>query len=113
MTLRLRSDITAGAIRKGASAHGAFVTVLRHGHDEAGILHIVWRQAGKVSVWSEATAPDGTRGWRCRGDGVSDADADALLEKEARFDPDLWIIEIDGDCPKESLPGEFFPLETK
>ncbi|MEM9234702.1 MAG: DUF1491 family protein [Pseudomonadota bacterium] len=108
MTDRLKSELTVGAIHRSASAHGAFVTILHKGHREAGMIHLYWRHRGVVTVWSEASGPDGTRGWRCRVLEVSDHEASTILEREKAFDPDLWVVEIDGDVPKESLPGTFF-----
>jgi hypothetical protein len=42
--------------------------------------------------------------------GVADEEAiTARLDKEARFDPDLWVVEIEaGGAEKE----EFFPVTT-
>lgn len=108
MTIRLRSDLTVSAIRKAASAHGAFCTILRHGHDEAGMIHLVWRMGDAVCVWSEAGDAGGQRGWRLRKSGASEEESESLLEKERSFDPDLWVVELEGAIPREALPGEFF-----
>jgi hypothetical protein len=33
----------------------------------------------------------------------------ARLDKEIRFDPDLWVVEIEAGWPED---GEFFPVRT-
>ena len=108
MTARLRSDFQVSAIRQAAKAHGAFCTILKHGHDEAGMIHLVWRKGGSVSVWSESSGEGGARGWRLRASDVTEEAADTMLEKEKKFDPDLWVVELDGDVPRDALPGDFF-----
>lgn len=92
-------------IRRAAESQGAFVTILHRGHEEAGTIHVIFRQAVELSLWCEATASTGERGWRCRKDKGIEADIMEICEKERRFDPDLWIIEIDGVASTSLLPG--------
>lgn len=106
MTPRLRSDVIVAALRRAAESRGAFVTVIARGHEEAGMVHVVIRQRGKASLWSEASAPDGSRGWRCRLADTDEREVDEACTKERGFDPDLWIIEVEGDITPDILPGE-------
>ena len=106
MTLRLRSDVMVSALRRAAEGQGAFVTVVSRGHEEAGMVHVVIRQGGKASLWSEGSAADGARGWRCRLADAEARDVDEICAQERRFDPDLWIVEVEGDVTPAILPGD-------
>jgi hypothetical protein len=48
-------------------------------------------------VYAGATAPDGEPAWlRALGDkAVPEKDADAYLARQATYDPDLWVLEIE------------------
>lgn len=95
-----------GAIRRTAEARGAFVVVLAHGHDEAGTVHVLLRGPEGVSLWSEAAAPGGERGWRARHRQASEEVVEATCRKERDFDPDLWLLEVEGEVTAaDLLPG--------
>ena len=83
--------------------------VTRRGDSDAGaILLKLNRLSDGVEVLSQVRDPDGKRAWM-RGTGdtlVSDADANAYIEKQTRYDPDLWVLEIED-------PKEQFEIEGK
>ena len=76
--------------------------VTRRGDSDAGaVLLKLNRLSAGVEVLTQVRDPEGQRAWM-RGTGetlVSDAIADAYIEKQARYDPDLWVLEIED--PKE------------
>ncbi|MCB2112828.1 MAG: DUF1491 family protein [Parvularculaceae bacterium] len=94
---RIKSEIRAAAILRRAHAAGAFAVVSRRGDPDAGAVAVkVYVGAGRARVYVEARDEDGRAIWREPFDGAADECAiDAYLEKERRFDSDLWILEIE------------------
>lgn len=99
--LRLKTSIWVAAyIRRCAVEHVPAV-VARHGDDDAGAIFIrISRLDGTGLLLSPAPAGlDGAeteRRWVGGGAaGLGEADIDVRLATETRFDPDLWIIEVE------------------
>ena len=72
-----------------ADAAGGGGAVLRRGDPVAGAILVVARaRDGGVVVWAREAD-----GWRTVVAG-DDARVDAHIQKQARYDPDLWVIEL-------------------
>ena len=97
MTLRLKSGIFVRALIRRAEVEGAQAFVVRKGSEEAGAIYIkVSRLDGTCTVLNQAVAGEGERVWaRPLGEGIDDAKASAYFERQIKFDPDLWIVEIE------------------
>lgn len=100
--MRLRSDIWVKAYIRGCSVKGVMAVVVRHGDDDAGAIFIkINRLDGTASLYGPAPAglddAGSERQWvRTIDDPVTrEADVDARLHREAEFDSDLWIIEVE------------------
>lgn len=100
--MRLKSEIWVKAYLRRCAVNGASGVVARHGDDDAGAIFIkVIRQDMLAAVYSPAPAGlddvDVGRRWVSRFDDgfVPESEAEALLKREANFDRDLWIIEIE------------------
>ena len=95
---RIKTKIRVQAWLKRCAAEGFMATVVRKGDPEAGALFIkVNRFLVGCEVFSGATAPDGQPAW-LRGTGsspVPEADADAYLNRQFKYDSDIWILEIE------------------
>ena len=77
---------------------GIFATVVRSGDDDAGAVYLKINRLGPgFSILALARELDGSLKWRSRtGDEpVPEADADTVLERERRIDPDIWVVEIE------------------
>lgn len=107
MTARLRSDIQVSALQRQVEARGLVLTVLSHGHDEGGLLFVKWVEGREAKVFAEGRVGDG-RGWLTRRDACPERDADAFLESERAFDPDLWVLEVLG--PFGAAEDILYPL---
>lgn len=96
---RLRSDFWIAALRRRAEAAGAFVAVARRGATEAGtIFLVVDRLDGTLDLYGPAPQTEVDAGERLFSRLVAGADRAAVherLDREARFDSDLWVIDID------------------
>jgi hypothetical protein len=99
---RLRTDIWVAALCRRAEAAGAYVTIARHGADEAGAVFVlVDRRDGRFDLYGPAPQSvfdekhAGERLFMLMKGGSSEAEASARMEQEVRFDPDLWLIGIE------------------
>jgi hypothetical protein len=95
--LLLSTDLWAGALIRRAELEGAFATVVRKGDARAGtvLVKVVNRRAGEARLYSEAYRGEGERVWMQPLPSTDEAELDAYVERQARIDPDLWLIEID------------------
>lgn len=93
----LPTDVWAGALIRRAEQGGAFAMVLRKGDARAGtvLVKVLDRRDRSVRLYAEAFRGDGERVWMQPVRIETEADVDAYVEKQARIDPDLWLVEID------------------
>ncbi len=84
------------ALRLG-NASGRFGAVLRRGDADAGGVLVVLRGRDGLSVLSQMRTAEGAMGWlRATGPAAVDQTAaDAYVERQLRFDPDLWVLEFE------------------
>jgi hypothetical protein len=94
---RLKTGIFVQALIRRAQAAGASVYVARRGAEEAGALYLkLARPDRSCTVLSQARRGEGELVWmRPLGESSDEAAAAKYFEKQIRFDPDLWIIEIE------------------
>jgi len=110
---RLKTGLRAQAWLRRCTAQGLMSTVVRKGDPEAGALFIkLNRLEGGCTVFSGATAPDGQPAWlRATGpDLVPEAEADQYLARQIKYDPDLWIIEIEDPKAEFVMDGIILDL---
>ena len=94
----LSTDLWAGALIRRAELGGAFATVVRKGDARAGtvLVKVIDRRAGVARLYAEAFGGrDGERVWMQPVASHEEAELDAYVERQARIDPDLWLIEIE------------------
>jgi hypothetical protein len=103
--MRLKSGIWVAAYLRRCDVEGVFAAVRRRGAEEAGAIFIkINRLDGTGTLYGPApqavfdevrpadrmfTAVIG------REPAAADVDLEARLAKEIRFDPDLWIVEVE------------------
>lgn len=94
---RLVASVWVSALLRRAASEGAFATVLRRGDPVAGAVAVVLRpQAGPSSVLARVAGPDGSR-WVEALAGADDAALEQWIARQARYDPDLWVVELLGE----------------
>jgi len=84
------------------------VAVVRRGDPDAGsILLKLLRREGKCLLLRRTTTDDGGQGWMAvGGDGeIPDEDAAAYVERETKWDRDLWLVEIEDYDERYELDG--------
>jgi hypothetical protein len=111
--MRLKSAIWVAAYLRRCNVEGVFAAVRQRGAEEAGAIFIkINRLDGTGTLYGPApqAAFDDARpaermftaalGQKAP---VPDADIEARLAKEIRFDPDVWIIEIEDRAGRNFL----------
>ena len=97
MEARVKSGIWVSMALRLADIAGRSGAVLRRGDaDSGGVLCVLRGREGFV-VLSQVRDAEGRAAWM-RGTGpapVDQAAADAYVERQVRYDPDLWVVEFD------------------
>jgi hypothetical protein len=111
--MRLRAEFWVKAYLRRCAGRGASAVVVRHGDDDAGAIFIkINRLDGICFVFGPAPAgfdsADSDRRWTPRGSagGMAESDADAMLAREAGFDSDMWLVEVEDRAGRHFLGDE-------
>jgi len=93
----LSTDIWVGALIRRAELGGAFAVVARKGDARAGavLVKVLNRTDGTARLYAEATRMDGERVWMQPQLTDQEPDLDRYIERAARIDPDIWVVEIE------------------
>lgn len=97
MIPRLKAGIFVRALIRRAEVAGAQAYVVRKGAEEAGAVVLkISRLDGTCMVLSQARRGEGELVWvKPIGDAADEEAARKYFDKQTRFDPDLWIVEIE------------------
>jgi hypothetical protein len=90
--------VEVAAILRSVSAAGGFATVVSKGEAERGALLLLVSSRGRhVTCLERVLAASGDYGWQRAGpaESASSTELRDFLAKRARFDPDMWAIELD------------------
>jgi hypothetical protein len=111
--MRLKSGIWVAAYLRRCQIEGAFAAVRRRGAEEAGaVFIIVNRLDGTATLYGPApqtvfdeAQPSDRMFSTVQGGAmpVPEADVEARLAREVRFDPDVWIIEVEDRAGRHFL----------
>ena len=91
---------------RAAEAVGGHGAVLRKGDPERGTLLLVLAsRGGPECVLERLLDPSGHYSWQKWGQdgGADSAKVSELLARRARFDPDLWALELDVADPERFI----------
>jgi hypothetical protein len=96
-TPRLKAGIFVRALIRRVQVEGASAFVIRSGAEEAGsIILKVAKLDGSVLVLNQARNARGELVWaQALGGWVDEARATQWCDKQVKFDPDVWIVEIE------------------
>lgn len=114
--MRVTSELWVSALTRSVFSAGGFATVLQRGSPEAGAIFIVMRdRLGRITLYvpasqtSYAEARPAERWFSLAVEDGEEADISARIERERRFDPDVWVVELEtAGEPAES----YFPVTT-
>lgn len=93
---RLKSAIYVQALIRRCETAGAAAYLLRRGSEEAGAVFIkLNRLDGTLTVLSPAQRGEERVWTRPLGDAADEPRCADYFAKQIRFDPDIWIVEIE------------------
>jgi hypothetical protein len=96
MVPKLKSEFYVQALIRRAQVGGADAYLVRRGAEEAGAIFLkVNRLDGRVMVLSPARRGEERVWTKPLGDEADEAKASAYFERQMKFDPDIWIVEIE------------------
>jgi hypothetical protein len=91
---RVQTDLLVGALIRRAEAEGGFAAVLHKGDPGAGSVLVLLRARGAEPIlYERLLEADGEYRWAATPSGS--AGVDDLVARRRRFDPDLWVVELD------------------
>ncbi|MGE0284131.1 MAG: DUF1491 family protein [Rhizobiaceae bacterium] len=99
--MRVTSEIWVSALVRRVFSMGGFAAIVQRGSPEAGAIYITTRnRLGEVELYAPApqTSYDTSKPEErlfSRIVGLDNEAIDARLAKERRFDPDVWIVELE------------------
>lgn len=101
--MRLKSDIFVSALVRRVFGLGGFAAVERKGAEEAGAIFIRQRfRDGLETLYAPAPQnffgeEDEGRKFEIRAERTEPDAVGEMLARELRFDPDLWLLELETD----------------
>lgn len=114
---RLTSTFFVAQLVRRVNGSGGFAAILKKGAEEAGAVHIAvrsrcgtlrfYRPAMQMSYDDETT---GGRLFQLDALTADDLALSAFVEREQRFDPDFWIVELEMQSDSTSLPFDVVTL---
>lgn len=115
--MRITSELWVSALMRRAFSAGGFAAVERRGSTEAGAIFVISRtRDGELTLFGpapQATYEDTRPHERLFAELVRASDPAAVSKKiasEERFDPDLWVVELEIEDPQ--LLAELVPVRT-
>ncbi|MEX0955421.1 MAG: DUF1491 family protein [Rhizobiaceae bacterium] len=114
--MRLTSEFWVSALTRRLQTEGGFAAVVRRGATEAGAVFLILRtRAGDLSLYGPAPQADYDEARPSERYfaplvriGLQE-DIDSKLEREMRFDPDVWIVELETE---EEALGRLIEIRT-
>jgi hypothetical protein len=109
--MRVTTDLWVSVLLRRVFSAGGFAAVVKRGAAEAGAVFVLARgRLGDVALFGPApqtsydSARPDDRFFSLLGAGDDAAAFDSRLEREKKFDPDIWVVEIEaGAIPVEEL----------
>ncbi|QMW22808.1 DUF1491 family protein [Sandaracinobacteroides saxicola] len=89
----LPSGLWVSGLMRRVQAAGGFATLIARGEAERGNILLLHRDAGGVRAWERV--PDVGSGHRWRVAAEDDESVTRFVARQQRFDPDLWVVELD------------------
>ena len=104
---RLAAGIWVAAYRKRLDLHGIACFVTRRGDETSGAVMVkLATMDGQAKLFQrEFDLMTDTREWRVLVEGA-EAEVDASARKQAGFDPDLWLLEVEDRQGRHLLDEE-------
>jgi hypothetical protein len=112
MMMRLKTALWVAAYLRRCQVEGLFGVVRRRGAEEAGAVFVrISRLDGTSDLFGPApqsafdAAPDAGRAFTpsLASQSATNADVEAYLARQIKFDPDVWIVEVEDRAGRNFL----------
>ena len=100
---RLPASLMVPALVRQVQQAGGFATVLVKGSSLGSALLLVTRDRGAPAAFERIPQLSGQPDWRLAARG--EAEVATFVARQQRFDPDLWVLELDIAAPERFVPG--------
>jgi hypothetical protein len=98
MEARLQSSVMVSALQRRAESEGGFAAVLAKGDSQAGAILVILAERGrKARIMERVLHSDDRYAWLDVSSQTveNEEETERFLARRRKFDPDLWIIELD------------------
>jgi hypothetical protein len=98
MEPRLRTSVLVNGLLRHAEAAGGFGAVLAKGDSTVGSVLVILSEKGrKARILERLLHHEGQYSWQDSGPEAlaNDVEAEKFLTRRRKYDPDLWILELD------------------
>ena len=104
MSTRLTAEFWIGAYLRRLQRFDIPAFITRRGDKTAGAILVKLNTLdGQASAWQRSyDLMSGERNWMVLIDG-SETDVDTAIAKQANFDPDLWVVEVEDRAGRHLL----------
>jgi hypothetical protein len=104
---RLASGIWISAYLARLQAAGIYAHIVHRGERTAGAVAVkLATMDGRASVFVRTLDGEGERVWTALLDAAPEAEADAAIGRQRRFDRDLWVVEVEDPRGRHLLDAE-------
>lgn len=103
--MNIPTDIWVAALVRRAGLEGAFAAVTRRGDARAGaVLVRVWNgRERRMDLYAEALDSEGRSIWIHPIAATEEGEIEAYVQRAARIDPDLWVVDIEDPAGRHFL----------
>lgn len=98
----LPASMMVSVLVRQVQSAGGFATILKKGSEWGSALVLVHRDGQNVSAWEKVPTLSGEPSWRRAAEGEK---VEGFIQSQARFDPDIWALELDIVDPARFVPG--------
>jgi hypothetical protein len=109
VSTRLNAKLWVNSLLRRVSQVGDFAAVIKKGDETAGqVILVARRRNGQLQVFTRTMNSLGDYSWTVAMANEQEelGKINEYLERQARYDPDLWIIELDTDNPERFVDDE-------
>ncbi|MGH7024647.1 MAG: DUF1491 family protein [Caulobacteraceae bacterium] len=95
--MEIGSDVWVYALVRRVELAGSFATIARKGDARAGavLVKTLDRRGREATLYEQAVHADGEPIWMRPTLSHEESDIDAYIDRAARIDPDIWVVEIE------------------
>ena len=109
MSGKLAPKLWVSSLVRRADQAGEFAAVLKKGDETAGqVLLLARRRSGMMQVFTRTLNESGDYSWTVavEVDEENITKVNEYVERQMRFDPDLWVVELNTENPERFVDDE-------